>query len=418
MKSIKTSISTRLAALLVGAALFGLVSQSALAAGTTAGTSISNSASLSYSVGTVAQTPINTTSAAFLVDEKVNLTVAGGVTTNVVPGSTAQATAFTVTNNSNSPLDFTLAVTSGIAGDNFDPTACSAFVDVNSNGTYEPLIDTATYIDEMPDSGAGSTQTVFAVCDIPPSAANTNTGLVGLVATARGNFTGANGIYVATVGSVGNALTETAGGDTVGSVDIVFADDASSAPGADDTVNAGHGVGIRNAAASARNTYSVLTAALTVTKTATLLCDPLNGLAVSGAKNIPGAMTQWAISVTNTGSAAATLTTITDTLSATLAMDPGQAAGLTVPTNAATCVAGPGTLGFEVTASAARNIGGAALVTTHYFTTANDADGVENNAGTVMATFATMLPADGGHATAGLLNAGETVTVIFNTIVQ
>ena len=131
MKSIKTSISTRLTALLVGAALFGLVSQRALAAGTTAGTSISNSAALSYSVGAVAQTPINTTSAAFLVDEKVNLTVAGGVTTNVVPGSTAQATAFTVTNNSNSPLDFTLAVTSAIAGDNFDPTACSAFVDVN-----------------------------------------------------------------------------------------------------------------------------------------------------------------------------------------------------------------------------------------------------------------------------------------------
>jgi len=107
---------------LSGAALFGLVSQGALAAGTTAGTSISNSASLGYSVGGVGQTAITATSAAFLVDEKVNLTVAGGVTTNVVPGSTAQATAFTVTNNSNSPLDFTLAVTSAIAGDNFDPT--------------------------------------------------------------------------------------------------------------------------------------------------------------------------------------------------------------------------------------------------------------------------------------------------------
>jgi hypothetical protein len=415
MKSIKTSISTRLTALLVSAALFGLASQGALAAGTTAGTSISNTAALSYSVGAVAQTPINTTSAAFLVDEKVNLTVASGVTTNVVPGSTAQATAFTVTNNSNSPLDFTLAVTSAIAGDNFDPTACSAFVESGATAGYQPAQDTATFIDEMPDSGAGSSQTVYAVCDIPASAADTNTGLAGLVATAHGNFTGANGIYVATVGSVGNPLTETAGVDTVG-IDIVFADDASSAPGADDTVNAGHGVGIRNAAASARNTYSVLTAALTVTKTATLLCDPFNG--VANMKNIPGAMTQWAISVTNTGSAAATLTTITDTLSATLAMDPGQAAGLTVPTNAATCAAGPGTLGFEVTASAARTIGGAAAVTTHYFTTANDADGVENNAGAVTATFATMLPADGGHATAGLLNAGETVTVIFNTLVQ
>ncbi len=37
MKSIKTSISTRLAALLFGAALFGLASQSALAVGTYSG---------------------------------------------------------------------------------------------------------------------------------------------------------------------------------------------------------------------------------------------------------------------------------------------------------------------------------------------------------------------------------------------
>ena len=256
----------------------------------------------------------------------------------------------------------------------------------------------------MPDSGAGSTQTVFAVCDIPASAANTNTGLVGMTATAMGTFNAAG--YVATPAALGAPLAATAGGDTV-NVDIVFADIAGTEAGD----------GARDAKHSARNTYSVVTAALTVTKTASLLCDPFNGLAlaVPGAKNIPGAMTQWAISVTNTGAAAATLTTITDTLAASLALDPGQAAGLTVPTNAATCVAGPGTLGFEVTASAARNIGGTAAVTTHYFTSANDADGVDNNAGAITATFATILPADGGHATAGLLNAGETVTVIFNT---
>jgi len=400
MKSIKTSISTKLAALLAGAALFSLISQGALAAGTTAGTSISNSASLAYSVGGVAQTAINTTSAAFLVDEKINLTVVGGVTTNVVPGSTAQATAFTVTNNSNSPLDFTLAVTSAIAGDNFDPAACSAFVDVNGNGTYESGTDTAAYIDEL---AADATKTVFAVCNIPGTAVNTNTGLVGMTATAIGTFNAAG--YVATPAAQGAVLAQTAGADTA-NVDIVFADVA----GTDD--------GLRDAKHSARNTYSVTSAALTVTKTATLLCDPFNG--VANQKNIPGAMTQWAIAVSNTGSAAATLTTITDTLSATLAHD----ANLVVPTNAATCSSAAGTpesaagKGFKVTASAARNIGGTAAVTTGYFTSANDADGVENNAGAITATFATILPSDGGHATAGLLNAGETVTVIFNTTVQ
>lgn len=412
MKSIKTSISTRLAALLVGAALFGLVSQSAMAAGTTAGTSISNSASLSYSVGAVAQTPINTTSAAFLVDEKVNLTVAGtGVTIPVVPGSSSQVATFTVTNNSNSALDFSLAANQPVGGsylaltDSFDATGCSAFVESGATAGYQAAQDTATFIDEMPDSGPGSSQTVYVVCSIPSSQVNGDAAIVGLTATAMGTFNAAG--YVATPAALGAALTQTAGGDTA-NVDIVFADIAGSEAGD----------GARDAKHSARDVYSVVTATLTVTKTATLLCDPVNG--VANQKNIPGAMTQWAISVTNTGSAAATLTTIIDTLAASLAHD----ANLSVPTNAATCVSAAGTAesasgkGFKVTASAARNIGGTAAVTTGYFTSANDADGVDNNAGAITATFATILPADGGHATAGLLNAGETVTVIFNTLVQ
>lgn len=403
----RTSSPSKLAILLAGAALFGVVSQSALAV-TASGTTISNSASLSYSVGGVGQTGITSTAATFMVDEKVNLTVAGGVTTTVVPGSTAQATAFTVTNNSNSPLDFNLAVTSAIAaGDNFDPTACNAYVESGGTAGYQAAQDTATYIDEL---AAGSTVTVYAVCSIPANATNGQTGLVGLTATARGNFTGANGIYVATVGSVGNALVQTAGADTVGSVDIVFADVA----GTDD--------GARDAAHSARNTYSVATAVLTVSKTATLLCDPFNG--VTNPKSIPGAMTQWTITVSNAGGASpATLTSITDALSvAQLTMDLGGAAALTNPTNAATCVAGAGTKGFKVTVPVARVLGGslAGSGTTSYFTTASDADGVEFATPNITATFATILPIDGatGHATAGLLNAGESVSVIFNTLIQ
>lgn len=407
MKSIKTSMPSRLAALLAGVALFGLASQSALAL-TASGTSITNTATMNYSVGGVGQTAINATSTAFLVDEKINLTVTGGVTTTVVPGSTAQATAFSVTNNSNSPLDFNLAVTSAIAvGDNFDPTACSAFVDVNGNGTYEAGTDTATFIDEL---GAGLSKTVFAVCNIPAGATNSQTGLVGLTATGRGNFTGANGIYVATPAAVGNALVQTAGADTVGSVDLVFADVAGTEDAA------------RDAAHSAHNTYSVATAVLTVSKTATLLCDPFNG--VTSPKSIPGAMTQWTITVSNAGGASpATLTSITDALSvAQLTMDLGGAAALTNPTNAATCVAGAGTKGFEVTVPVARVLGGslAGSGTTSFFTTASDADGVEFATPNITATFSTILPIDGatGHATAGLLNAGESVSVVFNTLIQ
>lgn len=68
MKSIKTSISSRLVALLAGAALFGLISQSALALGTPSNTDISNTASLAYSVGGFAQVPVNSSTSTFKVE--------------------------------------------------------------------------------------------------------------------------------------------------------------------------------------------------------------------------------------------------------------------------------------------------------------------------------------------------------------
>lgn len=389
-----------LAALLAAGLMLG-AAQNAAAAGTAAGTTISNSATLAYDVSGVPQTDITSTAATFVVDEKVNLTVAGGVTTPVVPGATAQVTTFTVTNNANSPLDFSLASNQVAAGDQFDATACTVVVESGGVAGYDPT-DTASFVDEL---AADATATVYAVCNIPATVVNTNTALVGLTAVAVGNFNAAG--YVATPTTPGAAITATAGADTAGAVDIVFADIAGTEAGD----------AARDAKHSARDTYTVVTAALTVTKTATLLCDPFNG--VTNPKNIPGAITQWSIAVQNTGAAAATLTTVTDTLAASLAHDANLVTGLTaaacvttgVPENAAG-------KGFKVTTSAARNIGGTATVTTGYFTSANDADGVENNAGAIMATFATVLPTDGGHATAGLLNAGETVTVIFNTTVQ
>ena len=393
-------------ALLLGAALLSLISQAALAApvGTPVGTTISNTATLAYSVSGFAQPNVISAPATFVVDEKINLTVGGGITTGVPANSTGQATAFTVTNNSNSPLDFSLAVTEAIGGDNFDPSACTAYVDGNANGTYESGTDTATFVDELP---SGDTATVFAVCTIPVGT-NGQTGLVGLTATARGSFNATG--YIATAASLNGTtpVETTASGTTVG---IVLADVAGTEAGD----------GSRDARHSSRNTYSIFTAALTVTKSAVLLCDPFNG--ISNQKNIPGAMTQWSVTVSNgAGGSAATLTTISDAISATLAIDPGQVGGLTAPTDAATCIPGPGPLGFRVTVPVARVLGGstAGSGTSSFFTTTATADGVDFASPNVTATFATILPVDGatGHATAGLLLPGESVTLIFNTIVQ
>lgn len=398
--------------------MLGLVTQSALAAGTTAATSITNSATLSYSVATVAQTNIVATSTAFLVDEKIDLTVAGtGVAIPVVPGSTSQVATFTVTNNSNSPLDFSLAANQPVGGaylaltDNFDATGCGVFVETAGGAGYQAASDTTTFIDEL---AADATATVYAVCNIPAARVNGDAAIVGLTATARGDFTTAvTSAYAATATTLGAVITQTAGADTVGVVDIVFADIAGTEAGD----------AARDAKHSARDVYSVVTATLGVTKSAAVVCDPFNGLAASNAKNIPGSITQWTLTISNTGAAAATLSTITDSLTvAQFTMDPGAAAGLNIPASAATCVPGAGPYGFKVTVPVARVLGGSAAGsnTVSYFTTTTTADGIDFASPTITATFATILPIDGatGHASAGLLNAGESVTIIFNTVVQ
>src|SRR3989339_537953 len=107
-------------ALLASAALLGLVSHNVWAVVTPSGTVISNIATMNYSVGGVAQTPIGSsptgntsgagTATAFVVDNKVNLTVAesNSTVTSVSPGATNQVTTFTVTNTGNTAQGYTL----------------------------------------------------------------------------------------------------------------------------------------------------------------------------------------------------------------------------------------------------------------------------------------------------------------------
>ena len=96
-----------------------VVAGPAYAAGTTAGVSITNTATVNYQVSGVAQNS-QSASDTFVVDRVINLTVIDldGTTTNVVPGQTNAVTTFRLTNISNETLDFALAVTqpSGGAG--------------------------------------------------------------------------------------------------------------------------------------------------------------------------------------------------------------------------------------------------------------------------------------------------------------
>ena len=409
---------------LVAGLVLGLSSISAWAVGTASGTVVTNQANLNYSVGGVAQTAIlsdgdvvtaGVQTTDFRVDNKVNVTVAeaDGTFTPVVPGQTGAAVAFTVTNNGNSPSDFSLSTTN-VTGvlytgtDNFDPSAaCSTFVESGATVGYQAAQDTATFIDEMPAAPtAGSTKTVYVVCSIPAAQVNGDNANVSLIATGRGTFTGANGIYVATPAALGAVLSNAAANTQAG-VETVFADTA----GTDDVAS--------DAQHSARDQFRVVTATLSVLKSVATLCDPVNG--TTGPKNIPLGMVRWTITIANTGGASASLTTIADTLNANTTFDPDLVTGAGGAAGCEFAAAGAGTAenangrGFKVSNSTARPMLGApgGTVTSSFFTTAADADGIDAVGAAVNAALNTALPAGGAYS-AGELKAGETLTIYFN----
>lgn len=279
----------------------GLWSQAALAAtGTQAGTSVNNTASVSYSVNGVSQTPVSSNNATFLVDRKANVMVAevGGAATTVVYGQTNQVTTFTVTNTTNATQDFRLfALNTGLGAatqlghtDTYGVTNIRVFVDVNGNGTYEAGTDTATYIDELaPDA----TKTVFVVADIPASGPAGGISGVELTAVVATGGTGS---------SLGADLVQTLLDDSPGVVDTVFADAAGFADL------------LRDGRFSAGDEYAIGAATAEVTKSFYIVSDPMNGVLLP--KAIPGAVVEYCIAVKNIGANALTSVGVTDNIPA------------------------------------------------------------------------------------------------------
>lgn len=270
----------------------------AFAEGTTAGTPVQNTVTLTYQVGGVDQSE-ETDSDEFIVDRKINLTVAedGNITTTVVPGQEVAVTEFTVTNSSNDVIDIRLAATQidGTAAthsgtDSFDLTGLDVYADTNEDGDYDVGTDLAIdYLDEMEED---ETRTVFVVGAVPLSLANGAIAGVRLTGTAR-----EGGVEE----EEGAALTETAGANTA-SEDTVFAD-----------TNTANGNTARDAIDADDDDYTVSAAALTVTKTSRVVEDPLNG--TDDPKMIPGATVEYCIAVSNAeGGATATGINISDDL--------------------------------------------------------------------------------------------------------
>lgn len=310
----KPKIIPRLASL----AILTAISTSTWAAGTTAGTSVNNTASISYSVGGATQTDIessstgnsnpgsgNGTPTTFVVDKKIDLIVTGpGSNVNVTPNTSGNDLVFQVTNEGNSAEDFSLTI-SEIAGGDFDANTCTA-----SPSSFTALaVDTPTNVTvscTIPNSGTADNGGVANAGTV----ANTNTSVIDLLATVTG-------------------VTASTGADTAGCisgtpdtpscvVDVVFADGTGTT-----TDNAD-----RNAKHSATGTYVVNTADLTVQKTEAvskmsfdLNDDNTNETDVTTGNlyHIPGSTIEYTVTVTNAdGAAAARSIVLSDTLQSDL----------------------------------------------------------------------------------------------------
>jgi uncharacterized repeat protein (TIGR01451 family) len=294
-------------------ALVAMSSAPAMAAGTAAGTTITNNVSVSFNVGGVAQNA-QTASNSFTVDQRVNVTV-NAITTpvSVAPNQTNRVLAFDVTNLSNSTTDLALttALRSGTAA---NISNIRIFRDLNGNRALDANELTAgaiTYLDEV---AADATVAVLVVSDIGINAVNGDNFDVALTAAAHGS---------GTAGTLGTRLLATSGANTAG-VDTVLFDGA----GVSDAANDG--------AFSAQGRYTVAGAVLTLAKTSRVVSDPVNG--TTNPKAIPGATVEYCITVANAaGAATATNVSLTDDLPADVTYS--SAFGIFVNGNA-TCTSG------------------------------------------------------------------------------
>jgi uncharacterized repeat protein (TIGR01451 family) len=184
------------------------------AAGTAAGTSIQNTAQVSYDIG---GTPVTTSSNA------TTLTVAEIINTNVTiltasvsvaPGATNQVLQFRLTNTGNGPEKFHLTPNSTIVGDNFDPVLATNSVYFDTDGTPGLTPGDTLYVPGTNDPNllADASIIVLVVNNIPTGLANGAIGRSELTAAAF-TGTGAPGTIFAGQGVGGaDAVLGTTGG--------------------------------------------------------------------------------------------------------------------------------------------------------------------------------------------------------------
>lgn len=338
---------------LATAAAFGMSGQ-VFAAGTVAGTSVTNTVSLDYAVSGTQQAS-EAASVAFTVDHKINFTVdkVGAdqiITTDTQPGSTVEYT-FRVINTGNGHVDFnlnvvdetlntSLASVTGSPDDDVDFETISYFWDEDKDGTNNSGGEDKTYIDALSYSEALDANIAYVVVSVklhelnPTNAGEYNdldasdgihnvSGLIGgLTLEAKAAANEVAGVPSATpsntLGAV-YATDDSATPDTT-DVDIVFADLADGTADNFDQYTAA---------------VEVSTSQLSVTKSMVVLNDFIT-VPTAHSKAIPGAQIEYTITVENIGNSATAVDdisgvsyTISDDISALAGIDTSAAIAIT-----------------------------------------------------------------------------------------
>lgn len=264
-----------------------------MAAGTPAGTIISNIATLEYSVDGTPFTPENSNVATLRVDELIALTLTwqdGSPVTVDTPDANTPLT-FALTNTGNGSETFTLSRNLALSGDQYDPLASSTPLYVESNGT--PGLQT----------GVGGDTVYTGSVTLPANAGITSTALLYVVSdTPAGLAQGDLGDVQLTSASATPGASGAAQGTVL----------ASAGDGGSDAV-----VGVPLAQAAATGGYRVNGLAVAVAKT---LLNPTNPAALT-----PGATLTYQLTLTLTGTGTATNLVLSDPLPAEITYLSGSA---------------------------------------------------------------------------------------------
>lgn len=260
-------IPLRRAAGIAGCSLVALsvtapFANSAHATGVLAGTLIENTATATYQSGSTTGS-VTSNKVTVKVDELLDVAVATLSTAPATASSEPAVLIYAVTNSGNGPEAFNLAADPKISGNGFDGTIKSVVLDSNSNGFYDPGVDTVLTAGALatPVLSPDKSVKVFVLVDLPAGASDAQTSQVRLTATSQ-TGSGTPGTSFAGKGE--------GGGDAV--------------------------VGLTTASANSLAALIASLANITLTKSATIL-DPFGT-----AKPVPGAVVTYSLAAKVTGS--------------------------------------------------------------------------------------------------------------------